>query len=300
MQYISPGMQVLRHISHHILYVLSSICAWERVQRVVFLGRVLQLPYLQPCIKKRMEMVGHRLCHTITILYLERLPKAQIWYLNENHYKNHRAPASLQYAHQAGWTGCLVHNFDAIIVSTQAVCRCIHANLSGLEFTAFRETTQELGPVSTATVTTTMKRPTPTYPNYKQHHPGGSDGSSQGATTFASGSGSSTHQTHRCDWSVEDPKTENHRKPSWQDPRKWGSEALIRHILLKQITFVKHDFWEWHRKAISNDAGLDVKPLKFGCRLPGGEGARDFRDIPYFQGTIWKDPFPQNLEKVST
>ena len=43
-----------------------------------------------------------------------------------------------------------------------------------------------------------------------------------------------------------------------------------------------------------------MKTLKFGCRLPGGEGARDFRDIPYFQGTIWKDPFPQNLQKVST
>lgn len=69
-------------------------------------------------------------CATLS-LYLERLPKAQIWYLNENH----SAPASLQHAaHQAGWSGCLVHNFDAIIVSTQAVCGCIHANLSGLEF----------------------------------------------------------------------------------------------------------------------------------------------------------------------
>ena len=46
-----------------------------------------QLPYLQ----RKWLGIG---CAT---LYLERLPKAQIWHLNGNH----SAPASLQHAHQA-------------------------------------------------------------------------------------------------------------------------------------------------------------------------------------------------------
>lgn len=97
MQYISPGMQVLRHISHHILYMYclvyvhgrgySESCRWE-----VFTSASLS-PTMYT--EKGWKWLGIG-CATLS-LYLERLPKAQIWYLNDNH----RAPSSLQYAHQA-------------------------------------------------------------------------------------------------------------------------------------------------------------------------------------------------------
>ncbi len=67
-------------------------------------------------------MVGHRLCHTIL---RERLATSQIGIVHQP-----VCNSPIMYQIKACWSCCLVHNFDAIIVSTQAVCWCIHANLS--------------------------------------------------------------------------------------------------------------------------------------------------------------------------
>lgn len=66
--HLSRYASIETHITSYTVYVLSSICAWERVQRVVSLGSLyFSFPISNHVYRKRMEMVGHRLCHTITI-----------------------------------------------------------------------------------------------------------------------------------------------------------------------------------------------------------------------------------------